>query len=134
MDECDMDIRFCRGLQCHNTVGTYTCGCRQGYSMVVSDFETTCADIDECLNRNTCPENAVCQNREGGYKCTCNSGFEGEICSDIDECSVNNTTCDADADCYNIQGGFKCACRKGFFGTGQECEQGQCQVRGLTFG
>ena len=127
MDECDMDIRFCRQLQCQNTVGTYTCGCRQGFDKVLSDNQYACLDIDECLSRYTCPENAVCQNIEGSYECTCNSGFEGETCSDVDECSINNTTCDTDADCYNTPGGFQCACREGFFGTGQKCEKGRCQ-------
>ena len=90
MDECDMDIRFCRQLQCQNTVGTYTCGCRQGFKRVVADNnqEYACADIDECLNRYICPKDSVCRNLEGGYECTCNSGFEGETCSDIDECSI----------------------------------------------
>ena len=129
MDECDMNIRFCRQLQCQNTVGTYTCGCRQGFTKVVADNnqEYACADIDECLNRNTCPRNAVCQNRAGGYKCLCNSGFEGETCLDTDECSMNNTVCDTNAECHNTPGSFKCACKTGFFGTGQQCEKGQCQ-------
>ena len=129
MDECDMDIRFCRQLQCQNTVGTYTCGCRQGFKKVVADNlrEYACTDIDECWNKYICPKNAVCQNQEGDYKCTCNSGFDGETCSDVDECSINSTVCDADADCYNTQGSFKCACRKGFVGTGLKCEKGQCQ-------
>ena len=124
-----MGIRFCRQLQCQNTVGTYTCGCRQGFERVVADNlrEYACADIDECLNKYTCPKNAVCQNQEGDYKCICDSGFEGETCSDTDECSISNTTCDANADCKNTPGDFECACRKGFFGTGQECVKGQCQ-------
>ena len=72
------------------------------------------------------PRNAVCRNLKG-YKCTCNSGFEGETCSDVDECSINNLTCDADADCYDTPGGFQCSCRTGFSGTGQKCQKGQCQ-------
>ena len=107
MDECDMDIRFCRNLQCKNTVGTYTCGCRQGFDMITFDSDATCADINECLNRNTCPENSVCQNLEGDYKCLCESGFEGETCLDVDECTSNKTTCDINADCHNTQGSFK---------------------------
>ena len=128
MDECDMDIRFCRQLQCHNTVGSYTCGCRQGFKRVVADNnrEYACADIDECLNRYICPRNAVCENREGGYKCICDAGFQGETCSDINEC-INNKTCDEKANCYNYPGSFECACQTGFFGTGQKCERGQCQ-------
>ena len=127
MNECDMDIRFCHGLQCQNTVGTYTCGCHQGFYLDASGSKPTCADVDECSYRNACPENAVCQNWKGGYKCTCHSGFKGEKCADVDECSINNATCDANADCYNTPGSYECACQAGFFGTGQQCEKGQCQ-------
>ena len=29
---------------------------------------SSCADIDECLERNSCPENAFCENQLGDYK------------------------------------------------------------------
>ena len=61
------------------------------------------------------------------YKCSCKSGFEGETCSDVDECTMNKTMCDQNADCFNTPGGFSCACKIGFFGTGQKCQRGQCQ-------
>ena len=72
-------------------------------------------------------KNSVCQNRQGDYKCICDSGFKSELCLDVDECSMNKTMCDGNADCLNTPGNFECACRKGFFGTGSECEKGQCQ-------
>ena len=62
MDECDMGIRFCRKLQCQNTIGTYTCGCRQGFEKVVSGNEYACVDINECENERTCPLKADCKN------------------------------------------------------------------------
>ena len=127
MDECDMGIRFCRKLQCENTIGTYTCGCRQGYEKVVSGNEYACVDIDECKNKRTCPINAACENRNGDYSCTCEPGFEGEFCLDVDECSTNKTSCDVNANCVNTPGSFRCACRRGYFGTGLFCEKGQCQ-------
>ena len=129
MDECDMNIKFCRQLQCRNTVGSYTCGCREGFKKVVASNmqEYACADIDECWNKYICPKNAVCENGQGDYKCICDSGFAGETCSDIDECSTNNTICDENADCNNSPGTFECVCQPGFFGTGQKCERGQCQ-------
>ena len=127
VDECDMHIQYCRKLECQNTVGTYTCDCRQGFEKIVSDNEYACVDIDECRNEKTCPDNAACKNRDGDYACVCETGFEGDFCLDVDECFANKTTCDADADCFNTPGSFKCACREGFFGTGQQCEKGQCQ-------
>ena len=122
-----MNIQYCRSRQCHNTVGTYTCDCRQGFETIMLGNEYACVDIDECTNEKTCPETAVCQNREGDYTCICETGYEGQFCLDVDECSIENTKCDQNADCYNTPGSFECACRKGFFGTGLECVKGQCQ-------
>ena len=35
-------------------------------------------DIDECkLNGDECDINASCNNTEGSYQCTCNSGYQG---------------------------------------------------------
>ena len=57
-----------------NTFGSYTCGCRPGYTKT----DTDCRDIDECENRDSCLENASCKNNEGSFTCTCNSGYEGK--------------------------------------------------------
>ena len=35
-------------------------------------------DINECkLNTDECDINASCNNTEGSYQCTCNSGYQG---------------------------------------------------------
>ena len=35
-------------------------------------------DIDECkLNTDECDITALCNNTEGSYQCTCNSGYQG---------------------------------------------------------
>ena len=128
MDECDMDIRFCRNLQCQNTVGSYTCGCREGFNKVTFGNDYACVDIDECKNEQICPENAVCENRDGGFDCICKTGFEGKLCPDVDECSAQ--PCDANAFCHNTPGTFECACKTGFVGSGLQCERGQCQDQG----
>ena len=68
-----------------------------------------CIDIDECLNRNQCPENAVCQNTQGSFNCKCFDGFEGDLCTDINECSINRAACDINADCSNTDKGVNLA-------------------------
>ena len=113
-----------------NTVGSYTCGCRSGYNYFTKinwDLyinEPYCVDIDECQNRGTCPKRSSCENTEGNYICHCDTGFEGDICEDIDECTRNS--CDANAACSNTEGSFSCFCNLGYRGNGTTCKVGQC--------
>ena len=45
-------------------------------------------DIDECQsNLVTCSETSTCENTVGSFVCKCISGYGGEGCTDIDECS-----------------------------------------------
>ena len=55
--------------------------------------------------------------------CVCNDGFtgDGEVCSDVNECLMNNGGCSANATCTNVSGGFWCGCTAGFFGDGFTC-------------
>lgn len=69
-------------------------------------------DIDECLKR-PCDQN--CTNTDGGYKCSCNSGFKlfsQSKCEDIDECGAPTPPCDQL--CSNLEGSYKCSCRDGY--------------------
>ena len=125
IDECKEYGGLCRGnVHCTNTVGSYTCGCWTGYEAA----QTGCIDIDECTNKDSCPENSVCENSAGNYTCQCHSGFQGHFCEDIDECSLTSR-CDANATCYNSEGSYKCYCTLGFHGDGKTCEIGQCDDR-----
>ena len=65
--------------------------------------ETKCSDIDECRKRNICPQKAVCNNTEGTYSCLCKEGYEGDLCSDIDECSSEIASCGEKAQCLNTK-------------------------------
>ena len=35
-------------------------------------------DVNECLSNSTCDANATCNNTEGSYTCTCDSGYSGD--------------------------------------------------------
>ena len=78
---------------------------------------------------NNCDyENGGCTNTEGGYQCTCNSGYElnadGHTCDDVDECSVGSHDCDDNASCTNTDGSFTCACNPGYEGDGKTTKEG----------
>ena len=98
IDECIEYQGLCRGnLHCTNTVGSYVCGCRNGFNTVGTD----CIDIDECENQNQCPDKALCLNNEGNVTCQCFDGYQGDLCDDINECYLNQDNCDRNADCLN---------------------------------
>jgi hypothetical protein len=35
-------------------------------------------DVNECLSNSTCDADATCNNTEGSYTCTCDSGYSGD--------------------------------------------------------
>ena len=100
-------------------------------------------DIDECANTtlNDCDVNARCNNTEGSFNCTCNTGYTGDgvnctsmsivttryiyndsiLASDIDECALRTHNCNANAECTDTIGSFNCTCNPGFEGDGVSC-------------
>ncbi|PFX16148.1 Fibrillin-2, partial [Stylophora pistillata] len=120
-DECINENNACDGnAYCINTVGSYSCTCKEGYT----GNGRSCSDTDECNNRtHDCDVNAESNNTLGSYKCTCKKGFHGNgtNCADTDECADRTHDCDLDADCDNTLGSYKCTCKDGFHGNGTHC-------------
>ncbi|XP_069770058.1 signal peptide, CUB and EGF-like domain-containing protein 2 [Narcine bancroftii] len=73
-------------------------------------------DIDECTEgTDVCHVDAICQNTQMSYKCTCKAGYKGngKKCEDIDECDREyNGGCVHE--CINIPGNYRCTCYDGF--------------------
>ena len=69
------------------------------------------ADVDECATGAAkCQNNSYCVNKENGYNCLCNTGYEMDssgICVDVNECKGVNECNDAFADCINTEGSYK---------------------------
>ncbi|XP_048727704.2 mucin-4-like isoform X2 [Ostrea edulis] len=114
--KCDADIdecmagNPCNGTHqvCRNTPGSYVCVCQNGYV----EASGTCNDVDECVDR---PCSQLCMNTPGSFFCNCYSGFHsvnGNLCGDIDECSLPVQPCDQV--CTNTIGSYKCSCHAGY--------------------
>ncbi|XP_076143431.1 signal peptide, CUB and EGF-like domain-containing protein 2 isoform X4 [Alosa pseudoharengus] len=73
-------------------------------------------DTDQCADGSDgCHIDAICQNTQASYKCTCKAGFKGDgkHCEDIDECDIeHNGGCVHE--CHNIPGNYRCTCHDGF--------------------
>ena len=143
INECESNSNFCcENEDCVNTEGNYTCTCKHGWResgnatsaaqrRCILNISPKCADIDECLEaRHNCSTyesqaNAICTNTIGGFKCSCNQGWEGDgyFCNDVNEC-VNGSVCGANQNCRNTPGNYSCSCKNGWAlgKSSKECE------------
>lgn len=80
----------------------------------------TCQDVDECLlGQHNCPDNQICQNKNGSFTCqelpSCENGYRlfNSSCLDIDECTDNLHNCKEQLHqyCVNRPGYFDCITR-----------------------
>ena len=72
IDECSEGVSGCSQL-CTNTIGSYTCTCRNGYQL--GNDNHTCTDIDECSVNNNGGCEQTCSNTNGSYYCSCLTGY-----------------------------------------------------------
>ncbi|XP_071504666.1 uncharacterized protein, partial [Diadema antillarum] len=119
------------GVTCVNTGGTggYRClDCPKGFTGTGDN----CRDINECSEANPCYVNTSCVNLEPGFECgSCPPGYNGkvphgigleyawshvQVCTDINECAIDNGGCDVHAICENTIGSFTCTtvCEAGY--------------------
>eukprot|EP00020_Sapocribrum_chincoteaguense_P002256 CAMPEP_0170752440 /NCGR_PEP_ID=MMETSP0437-20130122/11969_1 /TAXON_ID=0 /ORGANISM="Sexangularia sp." /LENGTH=1509 /DNA_ID=CAMNT_0011091509 /DNA_START=9 /DNA_END=4538 /DNA_ORIENTATION=- len=128
---------------CVNVIGSPNrCECNEGF---VGDGFVECVDVNECeTGDDTCAEEgSTCANTIGGYECTCvegyadDSGGQGEVCVDVDECANDDTNeCSGAADggvCTNLIGSYECSCIDGFELDGTRCvDINECDVFGRS--
>ncbi|KAH6837555.1 hypothetical protein C2S53_009862 [Perilla frutescens var. hirtella] len=95
-------------------IGNLTCAQAKNTEDYACKANSECIDSDTGLN---------------GYRCKCNSGFEGSPyldpgCTDIDECLDLSLNDCLESHCTNTLGSYMCACPKGQFGDGQRDGKG----------
>ncbi|XP_035248375.1 fibrillin-2 isoform X1 [Anguilla anguilla] len=113
IDECKVMPNLCTNGRCINTMGSFRCHCKTGYTADITG--TSCVDVDECV-MSPKPCNFICKNSEGSYSCSCPRGYllqeDGRTCKDLDECQTKRHNCQFL--CVNTIGGFTCKCPPGF--------------------
>ncbi|RDD36690.1 Mucin-like protein [Trichoplax sp. H2] len=105
------------GQQCTNTVGSYNCSCRAGFTFNIAS--KLCIDLNECSAAvKPCHVNATCTNTNGSYTCACNShsAGDGKTCTLV--CFAN--TCNNGGTCYASNGAAQCNCTQGV--SGNRCQ------------
>eukprot|EP00117_Sycon_ciliatum_P015515 scpid55025/ scgid3037/ Fibrillin-1 len=118
----------------NRTLQSTTCDCPLGLSGDQCEH-----DIDECkvTSMNNCgePSTATCNNTFGSFLCSCRLGYygNGQVCKDVDECTVESEPCDQHANCSNSVGYYTCTCDIGYSGDGHSCEDlNECAVDALN--
>ncbi|XP_065194083.1 uncharacterized protein LOC135825272 [Sycon ciliatum] len=118
----------------NRTLQSTTCACPLGLSGEQCEH-----DIDECkvTSMNNCgePSTATCNNTFGSFLCSCRLGYygNGQVCKDVDECTVESEPCDQHANCSNSVGYYTCTCDIGYSGDGHSCEDlNECAVDALN--
>ena len=76
INEClTMDLPCSGHGECIDTMGSYRCICKPGWTGGQCDL-----DIHECTILKPCKHNSTCIEMEGGYRCQCLPGFQGKHC------------------------------------------------------
>ncbi|KAG5208842.1 hypothetical protein JEQ12_016407 [Ovis aries] len=144
VDECANPRSCPEHSTCHNSVGSYSCGCNPGFQSRSGrkSFQgrgEMCEDVDECANPRSCPEHSTCHNSLGNYSCVCNPGYisrsgkksfqgPGETCQDVDECA-NPRSCPEHSTCHNSLGNYSCVCNSGYISrSGKKSFQGPGEI------
>ncbi|CAN8314173.1 unnamed protein product [Cochlearia groenlandica] len=78
------NMTLCRGnnSECYDsdTRKGYICKCKTGYegNPYLFEEEYGCKDINECATseHNNCSSSSICEDKPGGFDCTCKSGFD----------------------------------------------------------
>ncbi|XP_022080925.1 fibrillin-1-like isoform X2 [Acanthaster planci] len=141
IDECARGINAChRDATCVNIPGSYRCECNPGFAgdgnLCVPVDPTTCADLpcfngrvacrdlvlEDILRTTDLANTAIIKLFECG---PCPDGYfgNGEICQDINECSLNLFDCHQNATCVNTEGSYECLCDPGYVGDGKRCRE-----------
>lgn len=114
--------------RCFNSVGSYYCQCRPGFTNVIGPYNFT-AGKGKCQGEFVhcvCIARVVCSERlrvKGGIclsVCLLSICFDPSslvILSDDDECSKDANIC-RNGKCSNLVGSYNCTCNDGFTHTG----------------
>ncbi|XP_005467322.3 pro-epidermal growth factor [Oreochromis niloticus] len=86
--------------------------------------EKMISDQNECYSLR-CDVNAQCLLNSGHPNCLCQEGFtgDGQLCVDIDECTLGTYNCDKNEECQNTAGKYYCKCLAGYYSDGQSCQE-----------
>ncbi|XP_053386927.1 uncharacterized protein LOC123542089 isoform X2 [Mercenaria mercenaria] len=121
-----------------NKTNTETCDAKTGTCVCIGGWNGTgCEnDINECENETTCPKHSMCNNSDGSYNCTCNTGYRMMFDGNCEICPKGRYgfNCSRDCKCHKLNSKScnhvfgNCTCKEGWIGSScsediDECEE-----------
>jgi len=129
-DEVNCDVNECLTDNGGCNVGGFTSAHAECVNEVTAeddDFHCVCGadyhlradgltcEINECITLNNGGCSDTCTKIDGGYVCTCRTGYretnDDGLCEEIDECLENHP---CEQECYNTAGSYECGCDRGY--------------------
>ena len=112
INECADSSNVCANGKCQNTLGSYQCSCRPGFTF----NGVSCEDIDECSMPDTCSTTpgSLCLNTLGSFECRCPTGLikaNGQ-CSFVRLCEQSSPC--GSGQCMDVPQSYRCSCPNGF--------------------
>lgn len=103
LDECAIGdpCNSTEAVTCINSVGSYSCHCRAGYTDIGNNTELNCVDFDECATNTACQN---CTNLPGSFLCQCDGNHElrNNTCILVANPCLISTSCPADTVCTRL--------------------------------
>jgi hypothetical protein len=100
-----------------------TTACADGTYLAAECTATADASCADCTPIANCAS-LTCTGANDSTCTSCETGFAGDACTDIDECATANDGCDKNATCTNkLEAPPTCTCNDGFDGDGSSCTE-----------
>ncbi|GBN43835.1 hypothetical protein AVEN_137871-1, partial [Araneus ventricosus] len=84
IDECATENPCQDNMECHNSLGSYTCSCKPGYRTTDTSKPETGGCVETC-NPNPCVHGDCMKIGDHYFECKCSSGYNGLLCDLQDE-------------------------------------------------
>ena len=124
LDECATNSDHCDvNAACKNSVGSYTCKCKSGYTgdgKICNGKERNIKPPSQCHLSYFCLLRLSWWRRWMMMAIMLTHMFS-QTNLDVEECTANSHSCGINAMCNNTPGSYTCACKAGYSGDGKTC-------------
>ncbi|XP_078484770.1 uncharacterized protein LOC100183467 isoform X3 [Ciona intestinalis] len=122
VNECGMPWITCPpNSVCSNTVGSFVCRCRSGFTME----NGVCTLINLCEKSTLCENGGTCTALPEDFRCECPQYYGGKSCKDYTSpCTTG--PCANLGTCNDLSGSYSCSCTQAYSGPTCQTDVNEC--------